>query len=286
MSGETTVVFRLDDVSAASDGPVDRLIFDAFFELGIPLTVGAIPFLCAGDVHDPKPQGELPLTQEKLDFLAGCRARGGFEIAQHGCSHQVLPGADFRTEFSGRPGSGQLASIARGKAWLEQCFPVSSFIPPWNSYDEATLHALEELRFRSLSADLFGPLHPAGGLQYLPSTTSLAQLPAAMAAAAGARAARSVIVVLMHAYDFRESGSARATLDTGDLRALLGALPRAGRFRYATLDGCAAEGGCSAKALASAQWRARIARHLPSIIRRAFAPEGVALYLKDPGDES
>jgi len=279
---ETRVVFRLDDVSASSDHAVEQILFETFFESGIPLTVGAIPFLCDGDVHDPAAEGELPLPQEKLAFLAERRARGGLEVAQHGCSHQVRSGVGYRTEFCGRPVSEQRAVIARGKALLEGYFPVNSFIPPWNSYDEATLQALAELGFEVLSADVFGPLRAAGGLQFLPSTTSLGQLSRALEAAGNARASRAVIVVLLHAYDFRESGSARATMAAGELKDLLEALPRDSGFRFLTLEGCAAEGGgYSAGALRRARQRARIARHLPSFVRRAFAPEGVALYSKD-----
>lgn len=172
---ETRVVFRLDDVSASSDHAVEQILFETFFESGIPLTVGAIPFLCDGDVHDPAAEGELPLPQEKLAFLAERRARGGLEVAQHGCSHQVRSGVGYRTEFCGRPVSEQRVVIARGKA-----------------------------------------------------------------------------------------------------------LPRDSGFRFLTLEGCAAEGGgYSAGALRRARQRARIARHLPSFVRRAFAPEGVALYSKD-----
>ncbi len=276
------VVFRLDDVSAASDDGLDRLIFETFFANQIPLTVGAIPFLSDGDVHDPGPQGELALPMDKLSFLAGCRARGGFEIAQHGCSHQVRAGVDFRTEFCGRAESDQLSCIERGKAWLEQSFPVTSFIPPWNSYDEVTVRVLASLGFRALSADAFGPLPSTGNLQILPATTSLAGLPAALEAAQSARATRVLIAVLMHAYDFRESGSTRAAHDLSELGMLLRGLPRDGRFHYATMEGCAAEGGYSTKSLAPARWRARIARHLPALIRKTFAPEGVALYLKAP----
>lgn len=282
-AGSVQVVFRLDDISAVSDGEVERAIFDIFFRRGIPLTVGAIPYLVEGDVHEPGTRGEIELPREKLAFLAECRERGGFEIAQHGCTHQVREGVGFRTEFSGLSEAGQSTRIARGKTLLASRFSVTSFIPPWNSYDVATLLALQALGFRAISGDLFGPLDPRARLQFLPATTSLAGVRDALEAAHAAKAERRLVVVLMHAYDFRESGSERARHDFGELDAVLRELPGGREWSYETLESCATVGGFGAGALLAAKRRARIARHLPAIFRKAWAPEGVALYGKPSG---
>ena len=273
----TTIIFRFDDISASSDVAMETRIFETFLEYRIPLTIGVIPFECAGDVHIPTPQEELPLTESKFSTLKQLQT-DGFEMAQHGFSHQVRAGCGFHTEFVGRPFDDQLTRIARGKSFLEEQLKIESFIPPWNGYDDITIRAIESLGFRSLSADPYGFVNPNSCLQYMPATTTLPALSSTVKAARTWSTSTKLIVVIMHAYEFRESNSGISILGMDDLHHILRALPVGNGVECSTLRACAAEGSYSARAFLSGRERARLFRFLPPFLRHKFAPEGVSMY--------
>ena len=70
-------------------------------------------------------------------------AAGHAEVALHGYSHQLAEGTPL-TEFAGLSYRDQERRITAGKAELERQLGVrvSTFIPPWNSYDIRTVRAL------------------------------------------------------------------------------------------------------------------------------------------------
>ncbi len=142
------VVFRLDDPSVRTSTALEQGIVGAFRKHGASVTFAVVPSVCEGDIHDPSLQRTLPLSSEKAGFLAGVCADGTVDLAMHGYSHQTV-NREVMSEFAGLDYAVQAAKLAEGKRVLEGMtgISVSTFVPPWNSYDSTTLRALEALGF-------------------------------------------------------------------------------------------------------------------------------------------
>jgi hypothetical protein len=154
---------------------------------------------------------------------------GVVEAALHGWDHQpqtaLLAAHGAKSEFKNRPYSEQLARIQEGKRLLEQWFgwPVRTFIPPWDSYDAATLQACAQVGLEVLSATVCFP--PAGPphsrLALLPSSVRLPALEALVQASEQAARPGNVAVVEFHAYEFFESGHPKAWFSLEQFERLL-----------------------------------------------------------------
>ena len=227
-----TVIFRLDDVSASTtsfDGRFVKLLR----EHDVAATLGVIPFVTAGDVHEAGTQPLLPFVPDGLE-AADLIDRGQIEIAMHGFSHQAQAPAGNRTcgEFGGLAVAEQESRIAAGKRHLEQAagVNVSTFIPPWNGYDSDTLKTLSQNGFRTLCARIHlpgtvgdvptGVLDGPRGLKAIAATSSLPRLRRAVDFARRCPDSEPIILVLIHAYDFREVSPERGRLTLDDLDAL------------------------------------------------------------------
>jgi peptidoglycan/xylan/chitin deacetylase (PgdA/CDA1 family) len=199
------VVFRFDDYSACSPTDIELRIIEAFRQRGASITFGVIPFVCAGDIHDPSPMAIVPLTSEKAAILRTGFKDGILDVAVHGYSHQTNNAKQW-SEFSGLDYQRQVERLDKGKKLLEGVIdaPVTTFVPPWNRYDLNTLRALEQLGFSTLSADEKGEVAEDSKLNFLPASCGLSQLRGAIEAARGFSDNQPVIVALFHAYDFRE----------------------------------------------------------------------------------
>jgi len=203
-SAEIRVVFRYDDYSAISSTEFETRMFDLFAARGIGLTVSVIPFISAGDVHEPAPQRLLPVTREKLDALVRYQELGVIEIALHGFSHQTIRSHDY-TEFEGLAPSEQSDRLSRGVSVLRAAgLEVRAFVPPWNRYDEHTLRALGSNGLEIISSDVFGTSESGDSLRFVPETGGLADLPRAVEMARPADGAPRLIVVVFHEFEFRE----------------------------------------------------------------------------------
>ena len=216
-----SVVFRYDDYSTVSSTDVDSAVFDAFARNRIPFTVGVIPFVAAGDVHDASPQRNVALTSDKLMLLRDAAKRGYAHIALHGYSHQKH--GQGQPEFVGLEFEDQVARLNAGKASLGDLLgPTMTFIPPWNAYDSTTVRALEASGFQVLSADTSGPGVTRAAVQFLPGTIGLEELQTAIPAAESSiYAPDPVIVVVFHSYDFVEYDAKRGVIDLPRFQALL-----------------------------------------------------------------
>ena len=199
------VVFRFDDYSAKSSTDIELKIIDAFRKHKASITFGVIPFICAGSSHDTCSQNVVPLTLMKSDILKTAFMDGTVDIALHGYSHQTI-NAKKMTEFSGLDYNSQVEKLAKGKKFLETIInaPVTTFVPPWDSYDLNTLRALEDLGFSTISSDRQGEAIENSTLNFLPTTCALHQLRDAVIKAKSSFDTQPVIVVLFHSYDFRE----------------------------------------------------------------------------------
>lgn len=217
------VVFRYDDYSERSPTDFEIKLIKAFQYYNISSTFAVIPYIVGGNVHDPSSQKTVPLSSTKTKILKTAIKEGVLEVALHGYSHQTIRTEGGYTEFSGLDYDNQLQKIAKAKAFLEKKIgtPISTFVPPWNSYDWNTLQVLENLDFKDISASRQGDAKESP-LKFLPVTCSLLQLQDAVKLARNTSSFQSVIVVLFHAYDFYEINKTRGKLTYQEFRKLLG----------------------------------------------------------------
>ena len=204
------IALRFDDPSPSSNHVLEAAIIDTLASRRCSATLAVVPF--------KRLNGNLvALTKEHAVHLVDAVDRGTVEIALHGFSHEQRGSAPHGrpSEFAGLALADQIDLIARGLLRLKEVFGerISGFVPPWNSFDAATLSALEKLGFRYLSGGWEAPLTYRGKMAILPRTCTLANLEAAVREARRARLPSPVIIVVMHHYDFSESGDAKASID-------------------------------------------------------------------------
>ncbi len=197
------VIFRYDDYSANSVTDAELKIIEAFRKHRIPITFGVIPFKVAGDVHDPSPQDLLPLDSVKGEILKTGFEEGFLDISMHGYSHQSNS-SEYLSEFANLDYKEQLKRLSEGKEYLQNITgaPVTTFLPPWNTYDLNTLSALEESGFSTLSANKKGLVTKGSNLHYLPVSCGLTELKDAVKAARRSSDNQPLVVALLHDYDF------------------------------------------------------------------------------------
>jgi len=212
-----SVIFRLDDYSATSNTAAERQIIAAFASINKPFTVGVIPF------RDTNNTGQLvPLSGEKSDLLKEGVNSGIIDLALHGYSHQQVS-SETQSEFATMPLDQQIQRISSAKKVIEEVSGqrVATFIPPWNTYDENTVIALEKLGFRTLSAGRTGLTPASSALRYLPLTTRLPGLKEKIALARQSTADKIIEIVLFHEYDFIEVNPDEGIMSQNEFAELL-----------------------------------------------------------------
>jgi hypothetical protein len=220
---QVTVVLRYDDFSAKSDTRLEARLVEAFHERKLKCTFGVVPFICAGDLSDSRPQELLSLPPEKVELLRDAIETGIVEPALHGFSHQTNGMKTLHSEFSGLEYAQQFERIKRGKDFLERQLDmrVDVFCPPWHSYDAATIKALEDASFRYISASFEPSVGRSSSLRFLPATCDIIHLRQAMSHARKSPDNSPVIVVLFHPYDFMEVDPLRGVFTYDDFLGML-----------------------------------------------------------------
>ncbi|GAB4515343.1 MAG: hypothetical protein Kow0047_27270 [Anaerolineae bacterium] len=204
------VVFRYDDYCDRTSTELEVRLIQAFRRVKASATFSVIPFVCAVSAHDPSPQELIPLSEAKARFLKEAVQDGTLEIALHGYSHQTSGTGRF-TEVAGLAFEEQVERLQKGKQFLEGLTEavVSTFVPPWNDYDHNTLHAMRHVGLSILSASWSGAMPEDHTTALLPATSDLRTIRQAIFAARASREEQPIIVVLFHAYDFKEVDSKR-----------------------------------------------------------------------------
>jgi peptidoglycan/xylan/chitin deacetylase (PgdA/CDA1 family) len=219
------LVFRFDDTSAKSDIEIDSMVINEFKKHKMRCTFGVIPFICEKNSHDPSLQNNMALSATKIKLLKQAIEDGFLEIALHGYSHQTnrFQKEGEYSEFAGLDYESQLIRARERKQFLEDKFgrSVTIFVPPWNSYDADTIKALEKLGFKHLSADIYGIALDNSLLRYIPATCGLIDLKKAISQARKSKDRSPVIVVLFHAYNFKESHDQRAKIAFSEFSEIL-----------------------------------------------------------------
>ncbi len=214
------VALRFDDPSAVSLHDLEEDIFSALDAFGVPATVAAIPHALDDAGH------AAPITADAVPHLVKAARAGIIEVAQHGYAHRSLnkTTSGANSEFFGVPAQRQEQMIDEGRRRLGMVFgrPPAGFVPPWNTYDEATLEILARQGFQYISAS-FGPHVPKPSpLKNIPRSCQLTMLREALAEARKYQGTKPIIVPIVHHYDFIESGAAEAAMDLPEFRELLG----------------------------------------------------------------
>ena len=246
------IVLRFDDPSPTSDHALEREIFTILGDLGIPATVGVVPFGIGTD-------GRVPLTRDNVPHLVAAHTKGIIEVAQHGYAHEHLTTTPkgSPSEFWGVPIEEQGRRINAGNDQLIHAFgqPIFGFIPPWNTYDNATLRHLAASGYEYLSGSLATPQVDTLPYCFVPRTCDIHQLRQAYAEALPRRCLSSTVVVLMHHYDFLECTGNPGKLSLVVFRETLRWLKQQPRVRFITLQHLA-------KNLGVAGSHAALMRHL------------------------
>jgi peptidoglycan/xylan/chitin deacetylase (PgdA/CDA1 family) len=210
---KVTVVLRYDDFSSLSNHEVEERIVDLCQKNGISVTFGVVPFITTGDVHLPESAETIPLEEGKAKQLRCWHSAGVVDIALHGYSHQTSQ-VDPPSEFAGLSLETQFTKIKEGKIFLEEMtgIKVTTFIPPWNAYDQNTLQSLEVLGFNAISAKRSGPASIRSRLKFLPETCSIKRLPSAVKTARSCSQRHPIIVLVFHAFEFVEGDVNRGSI--------------------------------------------------------------------------
>ena len=214
---QISIIFRFDDYSAISDTEIEGFIIEAFRSINKPFTVGVIPFR-----ETENPDELLSLSGEKADLLKEAVDSGVVDPALHGYSHkQIIDGT--HSEFVSLPLDQQVEKISIAKTHLENTLDqsITTFIPPWSSYDNNTVTALEQLGFSTLSAGKAGVAPERSTLLYLPATTGLSDLKNGISLARESSYDQIIAVVLFHQYDFIENNADRGVTTRSDFVQLL-----------------------------------------------------------------
>jgi peptidoglycan/xylan/chitin deacetylase (PgdA/CDA1 family) len=233
------VVFRFDDYDRANAQAGTELL--AFFQKHhVPCTYGITPFETATGESSLDPEKCLPMDKETAGKLDAAVRSGLVEVALHGFTHSANAAVPASTrsggssEFSGLDYLTQLRMLSAGKGTLESLYRVriTTFVPPWNSYDENTLLALDNLGFEVISASSdrhsITTIGHSQKLRFLPCTCDLGDLREAVEAARRSSDHDALIVVLLHPYDFVAFDPARGKFTyeySGDLLSWLASQP-------------------------------------------------------------
>ncbi|MGB7217915.1 MAG: DUF2334 domain-containing protein [Vicinamibacterales bacterium] len=202
------VVFRYDDYSSTSRSDLEDMLLEAFWQRGLALTIAVMPFGDPVLTSDSGHQDAPPLSPEKVIVLRNAIENGTVDVALHGFSHEATARWQGNTEFRGLDYISQLLRIEKGKSRLESALgvEVTTFIPPFNSFDLTTLKAVETLGFAAFSAhvDEAADIKDASPLHFIPATTDLGGLRIAVESARTLSDPQPLIVVLFHPTDFLE----------------------------------------------------------------------------------
>ncbi len=188
------VVFRYDDFLLKSDS-LDERVVTVFQNQHIPLVLGVIP--CNSK--------EQIIFEEDYPFLSNLKVgvrNQSIEIAQHGMNHLKVSNGEFGNVEMYE----QLRRMNKGKHALDSIFDikVTTFIPPWNTYDNNTLLAMQHLGFKSISsASCIGQSWSNSKISYYPET--IEDFATLLSVLEHNKNRDGVVVVMFHHYTFKNN---------------------------------------------------------------------------------
>jgi peptidoglycan/xylan/chitin deacetylase (PgdA/CDA1 family) len=214
--GTMFIVFRYDDFRGDPEGlrqtdPIRKQLWQAeqglyalFKKQEMQFVISVIP--CSGSEYDGSETADtvcLGQDKEKCGFIKRAVESGTVEVAQHGLSHTNHAKEKHRkAEFGRRDYEAQLGDMRSGKQVLcSACGldEITTFVPPWNSWDRNTASILSVTGYEVLSGDRLLYSRIVERLTIIPGTASLEDLEAV--ADGSGLPANGVMVVLFHPKD-------------------------------------------------------------------------------------
>jgi len=261
-----TVYFRYDDYSSLSPQVVDGGLIDVLRRKNICCTFAVIPAVTVGNYHDPAEREIVLLSGKKLSQLKQAREDGVVECALHGWNHRSLRGSAPHSEFFGMSLEDQNVRLTQGYDFFKTQLGIAPqvFVPPWNSFDNNTLRSLERLGIKCISANRYFSAFSSSRLRYLPITIEMKSLRSAIDYARATADTDPIVGVLLHPYDFRESGDPRGVLSFVEFDRELGWLVQQGDVQVRSIG-----------MLANANHVLDVGRYLdnqPSLLENIFPP--------------
>lgn len=143
---ESVVIFRNDDIQPYYRQPEMRAVDKVFVEEDVPVTQGVIPMVRDRPIN---PNGELCQyirTQSSTH-------PDTFEYTLHGYTHNATTTFYGGSEFGEVAYETQYRRISEGTDALESCTGErpTTFIPPFDTYDNNTVRALTEQQYTAIS---------------------------------------------------------------------------------------------------------------------------------------
>lgn len=166
------LVVRYDDFSARSSTTLERAILGVLDRLGASMTVGAIPAVWDGFTEVPLGPEKGQLLREGQQMKRWHVATHGWNHKAL-CRVCGIPGEFVRlkkNEYDKR--LRQAADIFRD----HDVAAGDTFIPPWNHIDRAAYEVLAEHGFTTVSASLRGPFYGHAAIAEIPYTVLWSQL--------------------------------------------------------------------------------------------------------------
>ena len=207
------VVFRYDDF-LLKPSPLNDSILIVFSKYKVPLCIGIVPFDTSGNFLNR-------LDSNQLSFLRSRISRGEVEVALHGFNHRnhLRPGRFAKptySEWAGVSYNEQLRKLSSGKKILDSvlCTEIKVFVPPFNTYDDNTLRALEDLGFEIISGNRQGSSN-GRSIQFMPSTyEDFSSLPEIIKKN---RDKDVSVIVYFHPYTFKGGSDSYSTSKEGNM---------------------------------------------------------------------
>jgi len=233
------IIFRYDDTCVYSNSQIETQLLTLFNKHHFPLTFAVIPYRCEGEPINPSPQKVLPLTTKKSQILQPFIDNGTLEIALHGYSHQTVS-TKVWTEFENVSYTTQKKHLIEGKKLLESLFhnTITSFVPPYNTYDTNTISILESLGITTISANLNAPTFQKSKIHFLSHTITLDQIERTIQKEQ-TKETPSFIVVMFHEYNFSNisvKGVKKPEITFKEMNTLLTYLKRQKHIHITTLQ--------------------------------------------------
>ena len=264
------IAFRFDDPSVSSNHMLESEVINICSEYGVKINFAVIPF--------KKINHQLiPLTSLSAKHLAEAEAKDWIEISQHGHSHQKYKSFDKGpSEFQGRPYEEQLHLLNAGKNLLDEIFRVRKrgFVPPWNTFDNNTVLAANQLDFNFISAGWEIPnINKPEKIKLIPRTGQVSELIKDAKRFKPYSAISPIIVSVIHHYDFVESNEDGAKFDLKGFEEIIKSITSMKHIKVSSLESIAnnlnpnnTRFGHITHKILTQKFNWRIKKHLPTSI--------------------
>lgn len=214
------ILFRYDDFSELSNISLDLEVLETLVICGFKPLVGVIPAIAEINWELGNSIPLKRLSKERINLLKPFLPNN-MDIALHGYTHQTITRYTGLSEFGDAVNfDRQVERMMNGKKFLEDSFgiKVNWFIPPWNSYGLSTLKAMKGCRIKGLSGDASDG-QTIEGITYAPNSCQLNNLNIAIANVKNNP--NGNIIVMLHDYNFKESGNINSTISIPDFKKTL-----------------------------------------------------------------